>query len=157
MYDLLPFPNFAATEASELTAQLNNYLIQFKETLEFVLTNISTDNLSPDLITKLNELGAEIEKSNEERDDQINQVSNNSITVSDVLNSSAFKQALPSKYLVSAEQTQSSDEPEGINLYVIEDSSGEVKTFTVKNGSTPDVEFSVNFNTGHLEYETSKE
>lgn len=156
MYDLLPFPNFAATDASDLTAQLNNYLMQFKETLEFVLTNISTDNLSPDLIAKLNDLGAEIEKSNEEREDQLGQVSSKTITVSDVLNSSAFKQAIPSKYLVSAEQTQSSDEPEGINLYAIEDSSGEVKTFTVKNGKTPEVEFSVNFNTGHLEY-TSKE
>ena len=156
MYDLLPFPNFAATDASDLTAQLNNYLMQFKETLEFVLTNISTDNLSPDLIAKLNDLGAEIEKSNEEREDQLGQVSNKTITVSDVLNSPAFKEAIPSKYLVSAEQTQSSDEPEGINLYAIKDSSGEVETFTVKNGSTPEVEFSVNFNTGHLEY-TSKE
>lgn len=153
MYDLLPFPNFAATDASDLTAQLNNYLMQFKETLEFVLTNISTDNLSPDLIAKLNDLGAEIEKSNEEREDQLGQVSSKTITVSDVLNSSAFKQAIPSKYLVSAEQTQSSDEPEGINLYAIKDSSGEVETFTVKNGSTPKVEFSVNFNTGYLEYE----
>ena len=156
MYDLLPFPNFAATDASDLTAQLNNYLMQFKETLEFVLTNISTDNLSPDLIAKLNDLGAEIEKSNEEREDQLGQVSSKTITVSDVLNSPAFKQAIPSKYLVSAEQTQSSDEPEGINLYAIKDSSGEVETFTVKNGSTPKVEFSVNFTTGHLEY-TSKE
>lgn len=156
MYDLLPFPNFAATDASDLTAQLNNYLMQFKETLEFVLTNISTDNLSPDLIAKLNDLGAEIEKSNEEREDQLGQVSSKTITVSDVLNSPAFKEAIPSKYLVSAEQTQSSDEPEGINLYAIKDSSGEVETFTVKNGSIPEVEFSVNFNTGHLEY-TSKE
>ena len=157
MYDLLPFPTFAATETTDLVAQLNNYLMQFKETLEFVLTNISTDNLSPDLIAKLNELGAEIEKSNEERDDQIGQVANKTLTVSDVINSNPFQQALdgatPKAYLVSAEQTQSSDEPEGINIYAIEDSSGEIKTFTVKNGKTPQVVFSVNFNTGHLEYE----
>ena len=157
MYDLLPFPTFAATETTDLVAQLNNYLMQFKETLEFVLTNISTDNLSPDLIARLNDLGAEIVKSNEERDEQIGQVSGKNLTISDVINSSAFKQAIPSKYLVSAEQTQSSDEPEGINIYAIEDSSGEIKSFTVKNGSIPDVEFSVNFTTGHLEYETSKE
>ena len=157
MYDLLPFPTFAATETTDLVAQLNNYLMQFKETLEFVLTNISTDNLSPDLIARLNDLGAEIVKSNEERDEQIGQVSGNNLTISDVINSSAFKQAIPSKYLVSAEQTQSSDEPEGINIYAIEDSSGEIKSFTVKNGSIPVVEFSVNFTTGHLEYETSKE
>ena len=153
MYDMLPFPTFSATETTDLSAQLNNYLIQFKETLEFILTNISTDNLSPDLIAKLNELGAEIEKSNEEREEQIGQISGNTLSVSDVVNSKAFKQAIPSKYLVSAEQTQSSDEPEGINIYAIEDSSGDIKTFTVKNGKTPKVVFSVNFNTGHLEYE----
>lgn len=161
MYDLLPFPNITATDATELMAQVNNYLIQFKETLEFILTNISTDNLSPDLITKLNDLGAEIEKSNEERDEQINQVTNNYITISDVINSSAFEQALdsaiPKKYLVSAEQIQASDEPEGINIYAIEDSSGEIKQFTVKNGSTPNIEFAVNFDTGNLEYISSKE
>lgn len=161
MYDLLPFPNITATDATELMAQINNYLIQFKETLEFILTNISTDNLSPDLITKLNDLGAEIEKSNEERDEQINQVTNNYITISDVINSNAFEQALdsaiPKEYLVSAEQIQASDEPEGINIYAIEDSSGEIKQFTVKNGSTPNIEFAVNFDTGNLEYISSKE
>jgi hypothetical protein len=161
MYDLLPFPNISATDTNDLAYQVNNYLIQFKETLEFVLTNISTDNLSPDLIARLNGLGAEIEKSNEERDDQLNQVSNKAITVSDVLNSSAFGQALesakPKEYLVSAEQIQTSNEPEGINIYAIEDSSGEIKNFIVKNGSTPNVEFMVNFNTGNLEYTVSKE
>lgn len=123
MYDLLPFPNITATDATELMAQVNNYLIQFKETLEFVLTNISTDNLSPDLISKLNELGAEIEKSNEERDDQINQVSNKTITISDVLNSPAFKVTL----------------------------DGSV------DNAVNDIVFTVNFNTGNLEYTTSKE
>lgn len=161
MYDLLPFPNILATDTNDLASQVNNYLIQFKETLEFVLTNISTENLSSDLISKFNELGAEIEKSNEERDDQLNQVSSKAITVSDVLNSSAFGQALenakPKEYLVSAKQIQTSNEPEGINIYAIEDSSGEIKNFTVKNGSTPNVEFAVNFNTGNLEYTVSKE
>lgn len=160
MYDLLPFPNIVATDIPELVAQTNNYLMQFKETLEFILTNISSDNLSPDLVAKLNDLGAEVEK-NEERDDQITQVSSKSLTISDVINSNPFKAALddvaPKKYLVSAEQTQSSEEPEGINLYAIEDSSGEIKTFTVKNGAVPDVTFTVNFNTGKLEYITSKE
>lgn len=162
MYDLLPFPNITATDATELMAQVNNYLIQFKETLEFVLTNISTDNLSSDLISKLNDLGAEIEKSNEERNEQISQISSNpTLTVSDVINSNAFKQAIdsatPEKYLVSVEQTQTTEEPGGINIYAIKDSSGEIKQFTVKNGSTPNVEFAVNFDTGNLEYITSEE
>lgn len=159
MYDMLPFPNITAKDAEEQVSQINNYLIQFKETLEFILTNISIDNLSQDLITKLNDMGADIEKSIEERDDQLQQVSNKTLTVSDVINSSAFTTALddvtPKKYLVSAEQIQTSEEPEGINIYAIEDESGQIKEFIVKNGKTPIVEFSVNFDTGNLEYTTS--
>ena len=155
MYDMLPFPNITATTVEEQTKQINNYLIQFKETLEFILTNISTDNLSPALIDKLNSLGAEIEKTTEETTDQIQQVSNKAITVSDVINSQAFKAAVPQEYLVSAEQIQTSDESGGINIYAIEDASGKVSQFTVKNGETPNVAFTVNFETGNLDYTTS--
>lgn len=159
MYDMLPFPNVTGKTTEEQVAQINNYLIQFKETLEFILTNISAENLSQDLVEKLNTLGADIEKSIEDRDDQIQQVSNKTISVFDVINSPAFKMALedatPNHYLVSVEQTQTSNEPEGINIYAIEDESGKIKQFTVKNGKTPKVEFNVNFNTGNLEYTTS--
>lgn len=159
MYDILPFPNITATNINDLVAQANNYLLQFKETLEFVLTNISTDNLSQDLIEKLNTLGADIEKSIEDRDDQIQQVSNKALTVSDVINSTPFtlalKNAAPKEYLVSVEQIQTTEAPDGINIYAIEDSSGKTKRFTIKNGSTPNVRFSVNFDTGNLEYTTS--
>ena len=159
MYDMLPFPSIVAVNVEELTAQVNNYLIQFKESLEFALMNISIDNLSQDLVVKLNNLGADIEKNNEEKDDQINQVASKTLSVSDVINSSAFKLALDGaklkKYLVSAEQIQSSEEPEGINIYAIEDESGNIKEFTVKNGKTPIVNFTVNFDTGNLDYTTS--
>lgn len=94
MYDMLPFPNINATSTEEQVVQINNFLINFKETLEFILTNISTDNLSQDLIDKLNTLGADIEKSVEDRDDQIQQVSNQAITVYDVMNSPTFDVAL---------------------------------------------------------------
>lgn len=138
MYDMLPFPNITATTVEEQSAQTNNYLIQFKETLEFILSNISTDNLSPALVDKLNSLGAEIEKTTEETTEQIQQVSNKAITVSDVINSQAFNSALenvtPQQYLVSAEQIQASNESGGINIYAIEDASGEIKQFTVMNG-----------------------
>jgi hypothetical protein len=165
MYDMLPFPNITATTVEEQTKQINNYLIQFKETLEFILTNISTDNLSPALIEKLNSLGADIEKTTEETTDQIQQVSNKAITVSDVINSEAFNaavdSAVPHKYLVSAEQIQTSQESGGINIYGIEDASGKVSQFTVRNGAkgddgkTPNVVFTVNFDTGNLDYTTS--
>ena len=155
MYDILPFPNINATNINDLVGQTNNYLIQFKETLEFALMNISIDNLSKELIEKLNTLGADIKKSNEDKEDQLQQVLNKTLTVSDVLNSAAFKAALPQEYLVSAEQIQSSNEPNGINIYAIEEASGEIKQFIVKNGKTPNVNFSVNFETGNLEYTTS--
>jgi hypothetical protein len=84
--------------------------VQFKETLEFALTNISTDNLSGDLISQLNTLGADIKSSNEERDDQLQQVASKSITVSDVLNSASYKASLqavedkiPSKFTINFE------------------------------------------------------
>ena len=159
MYDMLPFPNITASNTDELTAQINNYLIQLKETLEFALMNISTDNLSQDLVEKLNTLGADIEKSIEDRDDQIKQVTNKSLSVSDVINSNAFGIALdkvtPKQYLVSAEQIQVSNEPNGVNIYAIKNESGNVEQFTVKNGRTPNVEFTVNFDTGNLEYNIS--
>ena len=118
MYDMLPFPNINANDTGEQIIQINNYLIQFKETLEFILTNISTDNLSQDLIVKLNTLGADIEKSIEDRDDQIQQMSSKTLTVSDVINSSAFSSAVDG---------------------VVAD-------------AVKDTKFSVNFETGNLEY-----
>lgn len=114
---MLPFPNIIGGKPEEQIAQINNYLIQFKETLEFILTNISTDNLSQDLIEKLNTLGANIEKNNEDTSDQIQQVSNKALTVSDVLNSSAFDLAV--------------------------------------KGKLQSITFTINFNTGNLEYTSS--
>lgn len=147
---MLPFPNINATSIEELSFQTNNYLIQFKETLEFILTNIGEDNLSSDMIETLNSLGAEVEKSIEETDDQFQQVAGKTITVADVINSPAFEEALPKEYLKSVEVVN-----EGLNVYAIEDKNGEIKQYTLKHGKTPKVEFTVDFNTGNLEYTTS--
>lgn len=121
MYDMLPFPNITAKEPTEQMVQINNYLIQFKEALEFILTNISYDNFSQDLINKLNILGADIEKSSEDIDEQIQQLSNKNITVSDVINSPSFNAAVSSN--------------------VFKQVSG--------------IKFTVNFDTGILEYTIS--
>jgi hypothetical protein len=94
---MFPFPRVTGDTSEEQISELVNYLIQFKETLEFALMNISTENFSADLITKLNELGANIEKSNEDRKDEITQISSNSLTVSDVCNSDIFKSAVESE------------------------------------------------------------
>lgn len=98
MYDMLPFPRINGKTSEEQIAEINHYLIQFKETLEFILTNISTDNLSNELINHLNALGAEIEKRTTDTEEQMQQVSNKTLTVSDVINSEAFKMALDKEY-----------------------------------------------------------
>ena len=92
MVDMLPFPRVISNTPEEQIGELINYLIQFKETLEFALANISTENLSPDLVNKLNELGANIEKSKEERENEFAQISStSSLTVSDVCSSDLLK------------------------------------------------------------------
>ena len=95
MYDLLPFPQITATEPKEQVRQLTDYLFKFKEELEFILTGISVENLSQDLVDKLNSLGANIEKSNEDNAEQLQQI--RSVTVSDVINSEAFDVAVKSR------------------------------------------------------------
>ncbi len=96
MYDALPFPMINGKTPEEQVLEIVNYLAQFKETLEFILMNISIDNLSQELVDRLNSLGMKLEKSIEDRDDQIGQVSNRALalTVSDVIASEAFQSAL---------------------------------------------------------------
>lgn len=117
MVDLFAFPSITSSTPEKQITELVNYLIQFKETLEFELNNISVDNLSQDLVEKLNTLGADIEKNKKDRDDQITQISLKALTVSDVINSAIFEAAVAA---------------------------------TVSR-----IEFSVNFETGNLEYATS--
>jgi uncharacterized protein YdbL (DUF1318 family) len=160
MQDLFEYPTITATQPEEQVKELVHYLVQFKETLEFALGNISTDNLSGDLVSKLNTLGADIKRSNDEREEQFQQVAHNQgATVSDVLNSEAYKASIkavsdkiPTEYLESVEQTQTSEEAGGINIYAFTDASGNIQEFTVRNGKTPVLELSVNYETGNLEY-----
>ncbi len=114
MVDLFPFPSITSNTPEKRIEDIVNYLIQFKEILEFALTNISVENLSPDLIAKLNELGSDIVKSNEDRDEQIAQITSSNLSVSDVVNSQVFKEEL--------------------------------------NEAVSNVKFTVNIETGHLEY-----
>ena len=94
MVDLFPFPSIPSSTPEKQIGDIVSYLIQFKEILEFALNNISVENLSPDLIAKLNELGADIVKSNEDRDEQIAQITTSNLSVSDVVNSQVFKEEL---------------------------------------------------------------
>ena len=92
MMDMLPFLRTIGGTPEEQISEITTYLLQFKETLEFILMNISTENLSPELINKLNELGANIKKNAEDREEAIAQLSkNNVLSIYDVINSELFK------------------------------------------------------------------
>ena len=94
MMDMFPFPSVKGGTPEEQVAELVSYLIQFKETLEFALMNISTENLSPDLVAKLESLGTDIVRNNEERESEVAQITTKALTVSDVCESSIFKLAV---------------------------------------------------------------
>ena len=99
MVDIFPFPRVLGNTPEEQIKELISYLIQFKETLEFTLDNISTDNLSPELVNQLNELGANIEQTISERESELAQISTKelNLTVSDVCNSPIFKETIKSE------------------------------------------------------------
>lgn len=94
MMDRLPFPHITATTPEGQVSQIREYLFQFKEELEFILMNLSEDNLSQGLVDKLNSLGADIEKNITDTEEQTQQLSNNMLTVSDVVNSPVFASAV---------------------------------------------------------------
>ena len=171
-FDTLPFPNITAKDAEERSKQTVDYLIQFKEELEFILNAIARG-----------EYGSITTKPTQVVETHVVSTSRNELTVAEVINSAAFKgaidsvqenindvgkdvdearkeiaiveNAIPKEYLVRAEQTYVSSEPGGINLYSVTDAGGQVKALEVKNGKTPKVTLSVNFENGNLEYTTS--
>lgn len=178
MYDILPFPNITATDAKEQVAQINNYLIQLKEELEFILTNISADNLSPELLSQIRNLGAEVKTTKEKQEDVAQQMTSRMITVSDVVNSKTFKDStisgvnvngnqlakdadgsvnvvVPTDYILDGSQTTTSTEDGGENIYTFVRADGTTDSFKCRNGSSPVITFNVDYDTGELLYTSS--
>ena len=191
MYDILPFPNITATDTKEQVAQINNYLIQFKEELEFILTNIGEENLSDNLVQVLHSLQNNTQVSAD--DDTLQQIAQSSLKISDVINSQLFKAEtikgvkvngtllerdvdravnvpVPTEYIVGGQQTITSTESGGVNVFTFTNANGETDTFEVRNGAkgdkgdagatgadgkTPTITLSINFATGNLEYTSS--
>ena len=128
-YDILPYPNITATNPEDQLRQINDYLIQLKEILEFELTNISAENLSPELTKKLDELGSGIETTAQEHGEQMQQITSKSLTVLDVINSEAFKSIVPENYLASVKE-----EVQGTNtLYIFTNENDETVTIKIPN------------------------
>ena len=97
MFDVLPFPNIVGRTPEEQIEQMNSYLIQLKETLEFVLMDISVDNLSDELRKTLEGLGANMESAKKEQDEVNQQIVKRALTVDDVTSSAAFERAIMEK------------------------------------------------------------
>ena len=94
MRDLLPFPMLRSTTPERQIEELVIYLVQLKEELEFILSNISEDNLSETLRKRLEGLGVSIGASNKNRKDELLQVTARLISVRDVVGSDVFKEAV---------------------------------------------------------------
>ena len=98
MLDVLPFPNITAKDTEERISQLIDYLYQFREELEFLLMNISVDNLSQELQAKIGAIKQNTEVFTEEQTEQLGQMSTGGgASVTDVLNSAAFKSHVQSE------------------------------------------------------------
>lgn len=79
MVDMLPFLRTSGSTTEQQLAEVISYLLQFKETLEFVLTNISFDNFSPDVKETLDKLAEIIANNNAEKEDEFEQFIKNNV------------------------------------------------------------------------------
>ena len=74
MMDMLPFFRSVEKTPEKKIDEIITYLIQFKEAIEFALTNITADNLSPDLVAKINSLGSDISRISNEKAEELAQL-----------------------------------------------------------------------------------
>lgn len=82
MVDMLPFLRTSGSTTEQQLAEVISYLLQFKETLEFVLTNISFENFSPDVKETLDKLAEIIANNNAEKENEFEQfIKNNVLTL----------------------------------------------------------------------------
>ena len=72
---MLPFLRITGNTPEKQITEITEYLTQFKETLEFILSNISLENLSPELVRRLEGLDNTIAQINSNREEEIAQIS----------------------------------------------------------------------------------
>lgn len=90
----IPFPNVGGNNDTERIEQIVAYLLQLRDELDFILSNITLDNLSKEVLEKIESVNQNIKKTEETQEDQIQQVLNSVLKVDDVLNSKQFKNVL---------------------------------------------------------------
>ncbi len=94
MNELLPSPHITALNDKEQIQQMRSYLFQLKESLEFILTNIGTENLSDTLLKDLKNMGMSIAEVQSDVDMRqkttVGLINESNLTVSDVINSALF-------------------------------------------------------------------
>lgn len=76
MLDMLPFLMTTSPTTEGQVKEIIDYLAQFKEQLEFVLSNISERNLSESLKQKLKDMDESIKRAERNRTEELAQVSN---------------------------------------------------------------------------------
>lgn len=97
MEHLIPYPNFRAADERNKIKQMEDYLYQLREALELSLTDIGPMNFSAAFRLELERIGMEmqnVQTDAEENHQRVEQVSGSQITVSDVLNSEAYKKSI---------------------------------------------------------------
>lgn len=117
----------AMTEADNAITQSVNAITQSVNALSQAINNV--DKALGNLATELRQADSTLQK-----------------------NINTVEGKIPTQYVKSAEQTQISNEPNGINIYSVTDASGTIHELKVRNGKTPTITMSVNFTTGNLEY-----
>lgn len=94
MRDLLPFPLLRGKLPETQIEELVTYLVQLKEELEFILSNISEDNLSEGLKKRLNSFGKSIGANTTKSEDELLQVTSKILSVRDIVGTDVFKEAV---------------------------------------------------------------
>lgn len=86
----LPFPPILNGEPEEQIQLIYNYLFQMKESLEFTIDNIGSDNLSTQLIVQIETIQSMIKSANESAEHAQIMAQKNGITIEDVISSELF-------------------------------------------------------------------
>lgn len=111
MEHLIPFPNFRAADERNKIKQMEDYLYQLREALELSLTDIGLSNFSAAFRLELQRMGMEmqnVQTNSEESKQRLEKVSGAQLSVSDVLNSEAYKASIEAVKEETAVETSNS-------------------------------------------------